>query len=663
MPSVPVLDAKKHFPTVDPYSQSYRHIGNALTSLGDFLARKDEEERIRATRQLDTEYGLALQMQQYGLDGTGGFNALQGQAAVDAFPQLLRENEEIRREIMSKYGKDFDEGMFDAAANKRDESFRAGAFQKVAAAKQQADQNLSVQRVALATNAAIADPRMIDDGLKQIRAEIYFAGSQSGQTADSPGVQLSLMNATGKYMRTVMGKALDEGDMKLALSLLDRMEPGGDATVDPGTYSALTKAFQGKQVDMEANALVEHALFTYGDDHAAARAFIKKEAGGAVEDEALDKHMKEIRDTNIIDNIAQSKYKAAVDRQKEAVDRAQKDFAYGVMGGIAEGELNSWDDLVKTFGIEIFQLDPKFQKQLTTTLSNFSKGLSSATEEGMITYQQAMTDPVFLDQLTPERIFALGTIMTQSMIKDLIKTKQEYAEDGVSGARRSFDKQFQAMAASKGLSGSEFAAVKGQVALQAYGDMRDGEVQWTNTAESDKILQKAFSAANLNDILGKNVSSIEASTSVRTRVNDLTVSLGIEDEKEAANFSLMFTEGVDKMFKGKPTAADLDNLSKMMTGDKFMIDGWLYGKNEKPVFEIFNDMSTEDRSHSRNELITAGIPSPTRIQIAINHSQNLASTYSSLTRADITAAVKSLKDKGATNILSTDVAIEHLRVK
>ena len=664
MPTVPRYAAEELFPTVDAFPhQATSALGQFTGQLADYMKKQEEEDKIRATRDADAQLGLAHQILLYGQDGTGGYNALKGQAAVDQFPILMNELEQVQKEIEEQNRGTLDDNIFADSANRRNESFRSSAFQKVAQAKQQADADLANMRIGLITNDVLSNKNRLNDSLDGLEAEILYVNKLRGQGPSSPQVQLQLMQARGQMMRKLVNQAVLDGDTNFIAALLERMEPGGDATVDPDTYSELKEVYTKKTIDQQANALVEYAQSQYGNDYKAARKFIREEAKGTVGIAAVDKLLKSYKEDGTVENIAWSRFQRNLTLQEATQAREQKEQALTIVSDIAEGTVSSWDDLVQKYGIGVMSLDYKHQNQIENVLGRFNEDIQHPTDEGRRIYAEVMTNPDTRELIEPEVLYKLGEELPQSMVRDIARTIQSDQRGEGSEGRRGFDKIFRAKMDASGLSGEDYTAVRGSLAESVYGEVRDRGLKWTDQAELDKILDTAFNAGNLHSLLNENVSAVPASETVRTRIADLIKTYEIEDPDAQGKFSTMFSESVDKMFKGKPTATDLDNLTRMMTEDEFTVPGWFNFKTQKPVFEIYNSMNNKEISHSRNELIQAGFQSPTRVQIALNHSQNLTEAFGGMTEADRKRAVKSLKERGIDNPLAIDAAIEHLRIK
>ena len=624
MATVPRITPRAVFPVVDsPFASVAGEFANQAFQLAKFLQKKKDEAKELHTRELDTEYGLAQQTLLYGEDGTGGFNSLQGKAAIDAFPSFREELKVLRQTTIDQASGEFDSKLLHPSFDRRDESIMSQAYQKVSKANLEYDKQLSQARIQMAINSVGANPNALTDANEQIEAEILHQAAKMGLTDADPGVQLGMMQAREKLIQNAVRQALTNGDVKRAAVILERAGPGGDMAIPADTRGELAAILSGEVIASSADDLVEQATAIHGDDQAAAYEWIREQTKDSLklQDEAVKQFMDDTRTENAIVSRARQDYRFGQEKIKEGERAQKKEYTQDMMKSIMSGEVSSWRELKAAFPEKIITLDAGQYAKLSKILDN---RLTESTQEGNEQWTELMVNQQARKDIDADGLLVLGKEVPAPKMAQLIRTMQADNDEQRSAGRKRLDLKVQSTLTRYGLVGDSWSKARGILLSDFYDKTEERNVDITDKAAVDALFEEVFNANRLGGTIRNSRSSTAASTTASQRLNAIYKARDIDEETTKGTIDIMFREVLDKQYGGQPTAAELDNTERALLDNEVTVGGWFFGLNttKKNIVEIFEGMSTEEISKARSQLIAKGAKDPSRAQIAFYWAQS-----------------------------------------
>lgn len=299
-------------------AKGLKAVSKDLTAIEMVTQKIQAEDDEREVKQLDVEYANALRTISFG-DGTAGsvgFYGLQGQAAVDAFPNLQKQMDEARRVIVRRASNTLVRDTFLMAADDRDLQQKNSDARFLLTERERANDNASMARKATAANDAAHNynsPKALRRSLGIILAETFADAARNKWSKEQ--YEAALREGQTVVIQSAFNAALAAEDYNSAKRIFDDHE----GMIDGAIRGEMLEALRDGSVRIQAQALSTKCQALFPNDPAGGRKCIGDSADGILEDNSLAIYRAALKDVDLDE---------ARERRKVTWAEADVDAAY-----------------------------------------------------------------------------------------------------------------------------------------------------------------------------------------------------------------------------------------------------------------------------------------------------------------------------------------------
>lgn len=352
--------------------------GQGLEKIGLQQLQDDNE---RALKQADVLFSTRLREISYG-DGTAenaGYYAAKGDNAVAGYEPAKTAVEKARQDILAGIDNVRVRTMFGELSAKRIQQELDGFGRHVNQQRQVANAATSEARITSNINDATAawnDPQALARAMSVINGENSSLGRQQGLGPEV--VQAKIAADRDKLLSGVITSALAAQDYTTAQKLFDQHA----GVLSGGAKAELTTKLRSQALDLAAQNLRDEAMAKFPGNMEAQLKYVRDNAKGKEEDEALQRVRQQWNDANNIraeadratskaredirfENYLEDRAKAAVEYQNTIDERARK-------VRIRENLATAWRAIEA--GGKVSEIDPSVKADIDgTTLASMER--------------------------------------------------------------------------------------------------------------------------------------------------------------------------------------------------------------------------------------------------------------------------------------------------